>query len=182
MKTLVLIAVLSFGVIYVSAEDRQYNIKKAVIGNGGTIAATSPGGTYKISSTLGQVATERKDGGSYHEGFWTKIVPFDPGSVEVVDPSEGGISNYPNPLSTTTTIAYTLPTEGQVTLRIYDINGQLVSVLVDEFQGAGEKTATWDAKDATGADVASGSYLYEVQVIPSSGKGISLRNIMVVSK
>ena len=53
--------------------------------------------------------------------------------------------NYPNPFNPTTTIAYSLPKDSQVTLSIYNVSGQIGHVLKDEHQPAGNYTATWDA-------------------------------------
>ena len=55
------------------------------------------------------------------------------------------LGNYPNPFNPSTTIKYTLPQDSQVTLSIYNISGQRVSVLIDKIQPAGNYTATWDA-------------------------------------
>ncbi len=48
--------------------------------------------------------------------------------------------NYPNPFSSTTTIAYQLPYDGEVSLRVYDWAGRPVQVLVNEWQKAGRHT------------------------------------------
>ena len=60
-------------------------------------------------------------------------------------------------------IAYALPTDCQVTLSVYNILGQKVRVLVDEYQSAGNKSVKWDGKDEQGQDVTSGVYFYRIQ-------------------
>jgi hypothetical protein len=72
-------------------------------------------------------------------------------------------SNYPNPFNATTTIRYSLPTNSHVQLVVYNILGQKVRTLVDEEQQAGQHTATWDGRNQSGNQVASGVYFYRIQ-------------------
>jgi hypothetical protein len=65
--------------------------------------------------------------------------------------------NYPNPFNPTTQISYGLPTDGHVRLEIYNLLGQKVATLVDEYQRAGLKTLDWNA-----ADLASGVYFFRL--------------------
>ena len=70
--------------------------------------------------------------------------------------------NYPNPFNPETTIRYELKESGPVSLRIYDITGQLVRELVADEQLAGHHQAVWDGRNASGQSVATGAYLYEL--------------------
>ena len=69
-----------------------------------------------------------------------------------------------NPFNPATVIGYQLPEAGRVRLAIYNLLGQEVRVLVDERMEAGSFGATWDGTDALGRRVASGVYLYRIQV------------------
>jgi hypothetical protein len=72
--------------------------------------------------------------------------------------------NYPNPFNPSTKIEYVLPIDKKVTLRIYNIMGQVVRTLVDaEQQIAGRHTVTWDGTNQNGARVASGVYIYSLE-------------------
>ena len=53
--------------------------------------------------------------------------------------------NYPNPFNPVTAIEYTLPQSGDVSLIVYNLLGQEVVRLVDDFQQAGYNKITWDA-------------------------------------
>ena len=55
------------------------------------------------------------------------------------------LTPYPNPFNPSTVISYTLRNSGPVRLTVYNVTGQLVSVLKDEYQQAGAHSLTWDA-------------------------------------
>jgi flagellar hook assembly protein FlgD len=49
-----------------------------------------------------------------------------------------------------------------VTLRIYNMLGQLVRTVVDDFQSEGYYEAVWDGRNELGSTVASGIYIYRM--------------------
>ncbi|HWF45160.1 MAG TPA: FlgD immunoglobulin-like domain containing protein, partial [Candidatus Kapabacteria bacterium] len=70
--------------------------------------------------------------------------------------------NYPNPFTPvngSTDMSYTVPTEGQVSLVIYNQLGNVVRTLVDGNVDAGVHPARWDGKDDGGNEVVSGTYI-----------------------
>ncbi|HOI29456.1 MAG TPA: FlgD immunoglobulin-like domain containing protein [Melioribacteraceae bacterium] len=71
-------------------------------------------------------------------------------------------NNYPNPFNPSTRIVFEIPKNEVVSLRIYDINGQLVRSLADEDLPAGRHERLWDGKDNTGNIAASGIYIYRL--------------------
>lgn len=70
--------------------------------------------------------------------------------------------NYPNPFNPETTIKFDLAGETSVSLRIYDLTGQVVRTLVSESLPAGSYTELWDGRNEAGAKVGSGVYFYEL--------------------
>ncbi len=66
--------------------------------------------------------------------------------------------NYPNPFNPTTTIKFSVPAPAPVSLKVYDLMGREVAVLVDEIKPAGEFAIEFDA-----AALASGIYFYELK-------------------
>jgi hypothetical protein len=67
--------------------------------------------------------------------------------------------NYPNPFNPSTILSYNLKTDAFVKLTIYNLVGQVVQVVVDEYQAAGYKELTFDANE-----LPAGIYLYKLQV------------------
>ncbi|MBN1481544.1 T9SS type A sorting domain-containing protein [candidate division KSB1 bacterium] len=70
--------------------------------------------------------------------------------------------NYPNPFNPMTVIEYDIAKAEQVSIKIYDIRGRLVRVLVDMNQPAGRYKVTWDATDAQSLKMPSGIYFYSI--------------------
>ena len=71
--------------------------------------------------------------------------------------------NYPNPFNPKTTITYQLPNSADVSLKIYNINGQLVRTLVKDNLESGTYSILWDGNDDSGKTLASGIYLYKLE-------------------
>jgi len=73
---------------------------------------------------------------------------------------------YPSPFNPRTTILYQLPVDSKVSLKIYNLLGQVVAVLSDETQQAGFRSATW-----TATAVASGIYFYRLEAVSLTEPG-----------
>ena len=70
--------------------------------------------------------------------------------------------NYPNPFNPETTIEYKLSNQSDVRLSIYNLSGQTVSVLKNEFQSAGSYQIQWNGRNDSGEMVPSGVYSLEL--------------------
>jgi photosystem II stability/assembly factor-like uncharacterized protein len=79
--------------------------------------------------------------------------------------------NYPNPFNPATRIHYSLPTSNQVTLRVYNIAGQVVATLVNERQVAGAHEVTYEAHE-----LPAGLYFYRL----SSGSLGQTRKMLLI--
>lgn len=77
---------------------------------------------------------------------------------------EESATTFPNPFNPEVVIRYTVPESCRVRVRVYNTAGQLVRTLVDDHVAAGSKRITWRGMDDAGATVASGMYLYTVEV------------------
>lgn len=112
----------------------------------------SPHGGTKFQYRLKQIDTNNK----YR--YSTTI------NVELGNPSQFEVKqNFPNPFNPSTIIEYLIPNAGNVDVNIYDISGQLVKILENNFQNAGSYKVSWDSKNNDGQNVASGIYLFQVK-------------------
>lgn len=86
------------------------------------------------------------------------------------------LQNIPNPFNPTTVIAYDVPSASHVSLRIYDVSGQLVRTLVDEHRPAGHHTVRWDGTTTRGTQAATGVYFYRM----TAGSFTSTRKMVLL--
>lgn len=86
-------------------------------------------------------------------------------SVVAVLPGEMRLwQNYPNPFNSSTMIRFAVPQAGQVELAIFNLTGQRLAVREVEALQAGVYEVHWDGRDDNGHAVASGLYIYQLQV------------------
>jgi len=95
-------------------------------------------------------------------------VTYSKNIVEITIPAADYMlySNYPNPFNASTQIAYSLPASGFLTLKVYDMLGREVKTLVNSTQQSTKQpvNVSWDGTDNNGAPVASGNYMYKMEV------------------
>nr|MBP7459648.1 T9SS type A sorting domain-containing protein [Candidatus Delongbacteria bacterium] len=72
-------------------------------------------------------------------------------------------SNYPNPFNPTTELSFSLAQAGTVQLEIYDIVGQKVKTLVNDYKSVGTYRLSWNGLDDSGNKVSSGVYFYRLK-------------------
>ena len=100
------------------------------------------------------------------------------GNEEELSPSVGNLqlANYPNPFNPSTTISYSVPSNGDVSLNIYNAKGQWINTLVSEHKNKGNYQVVWQGKDSNGNSVASGLYLTR---LVSGGKSLSNKMLLL---
>jgi photosystem II stability/assembly factor-like uncharacterized protein len=84
--------------------------------------------------------------------------------------------NYPNPFNPETKISFTIPKAGDVTIKIYDVQGREVTTLVNASMNAGTHEVLWNGTNASGARVASGMYVYTMK---SQGTVLSKKMVLM---
>jgi hypothetical protein len=140
--------------------EAQYKVPHKVIGTGG-IAVNN--GSYRLNGTVGQPGMGVIHNPSYINkiGFWYQTGGFTSG----VEPTSDGLpteyrlhQNYPNPFNPSTTIEFALPKPAFVTLKVYNLLGEEVAILIAEKRTAGIQKLNWDANG-----LASGVYLYRLE-------------------
>lgn len=86
-----------------------------------------------------------------------------PSLVAAALPASFSVRVYPNPFNPSTQIYFHLPSEGVVTVQVYDVNGRIVRELSRGFRKAGDHSVTWDGHNELGRTVASGMYFTHVR-------------------
>jgi flagellar hook assembly protein FlgD len=84
--------------------------------------------------------------------------------------------NYPNPFNPVTTISFTLPKRAYVNLAVYNVEGKLMRVLVDEMLDSGLKEIPWDGRDSKGIEASSGVYFYRLE----TGKKVLTKKMVLL--
>jgi C1A family cysteine protease len=85
------------------------------------------------------------------------------GGENDVQPEDFALAqNYPNPFNPTTTIEYTHAQSGKVTIKVFDVLGQQVKILVNENQESGTHRVTWDGTNNLSQKASSGVYIYQM--------------------
>jgi len=144
--------------------------------------------------------TVRMHNSEYERGIWTaeiyssnaktyssngsfKIMNEAMGIMEQSNPLNRDVFNYPNPFNPDielTTIHYILKKTTEVTLKIYDTNGKLVCILMNEVPELNntEHVISWNGKNEKGIPVATGLYFYVIKTTDNerlTGKIMVLR-------
>jgi flagellar hook assembly protein FlgD len=92
------------------------------------------------------------------------------------------VSNYPNPFdsrSQNTTIVYNAGYNSDVTVKIYDLFGNLVREY-NQVKTNGENQIEWDGTDSDGSKVAKGGYICAIEILNGMSKSIATRKIGVI--
>jgi hypothetical protein len=153
------------------------------------IAPNAPAQVIKIDSVLHQeiisgITIWTRVEASDPQGATTLLPGFQAGNIVVAVPTDvnetkgDGLptefaltQNYPNPFNPSTVIDYALPTAGDVKLEVFNLLGQRVVTLVDQYQSAGNYSATFEANDQP-----SGVYFYRLEY---SGGSLTRKMILI---
>lgn len=90
--------------------------------------------------------------------------PGDPGRLRQLAQAFCLLGNHPNPFNASTTIRYELAEPGLVDLKVFDLQGREVAVLMQGRQEAGVHSLQWDGRSTSGERAASGAYLSRLVV------------------
>ncbi len=86
------------------------------------------------------------------------------------------MQNYPNPFNPSTQIEYSIPKASFVTLKVYNMLGQLVKTLVNNYTNAGIHTVQWNGDNENGSNAVSGVYIYKI----TAGDNVQVKKMMLV--
>lgn len=105
----------------------------------------------------------------YGNGQWSEAWRFRTVAATGIEdeellPTEFALEqNFPNPFNPSTTIRFRIPEAGLATLKIYNILGQEVAVLVEEYMNPGTYNVEFNTKSILNKD-SSGIYIYRLRV------------------
>jgi hypothetical protein len=139
----------------------QHQIKSGVLANGGTSVNNE---INRVIGTIGQPMIGRKNNQTHivRAGFWEQTSSFITNVISVDEkilPKEFYLyQNYPNPFNPSTKISWQSPVGSRQTLKVYDVLGNEVATLVDEYKPAGNYEVNFNA-----ANLSSGIYLYTMK-------------------
>ncbi len=85
-------------------------------------------------------------------------------------------NNYPNPFNPETTINYEIKEAGIVCIEVFNIKGQIVKTLVNEYLTADNYSIVWNGTNANNESVSSGVYFYKMK----SGTYISAKKMILM--
>jgi hypothetical protein len=119
---------------------------------------------------------------------WTSRQGFDPNSAEI---PQGGtptsttelasedvsLKNFPNPFSRITYITFMAPVAGNYILDVYDMEGRMIAILLNEALPSGRQSMEWEGTNAEGQQVSSGMYFYKLQL---EGNLIGVNKLLIV--
>jgi hypothetical protein len=122
--------------------------------------------SVSVSDSVVHVAwTDTRDGN--YEIYYKRNPTGNIVGVKIISseiPEEFSLSqNYPNPFNPGTNIKFTIPKSGLVTLKVYDVLGNEIATLVDEYKPVGSYEVKFDVGQDSSPDMASGIYFYKLQ-------------------
>jgi hypothetical protein len=117
-------------------------------------------------------------------GYDLYRIDFDVDNEIVITPVKTNLKNYPNPFSNSansrnsgTNISFTIEKRSDVEISVYNSKGQKVRTLTKENYDAGEHSVFWNGKNESNKKVASGVYLYRMNV---DGRVVQTNKCLVV--
>ena len=119
---------------------------------------------------------------NFYKTLWFGVETYGNGDPTAVNngnklPAEFKLEqNYPNPFNPSTVINYQLPVYERVELKIFDVLGREVSILVNEEKAPGKYEVQWNGTDSSGNFVSSGIYFYRL----TAGKFAEIKKMVLI--
>jgi hypothetical protein len=142
----------------IKTQDGQYSVwKEVAFVNGSGNSNNRINYTYtdkKLISGAYQYRLKQID----YNGNYEYHAPANNSDVIIGKPGSFDVSqNYPNPSNPNSKIDFSMPFDGKVSIKVYDILGKEVASLINEFKPADFYTVEFD-----GTNIASGTYFYRI--------------------
>lgn len=145
--------------------EAQYLSGGNVIWGSALAGLDSDGDGFTNGWELGDPDGNWTSGSIGNQAFVTN--PGDASSLDIADETKINQfileQNSPNPFNPTTTISYQLPIDSKVILTIFDINGNKIKELINDYHSAGHRSVSWNGTNNNGQSVSGGVYIYTLQ-------------------
>jgi hypothetical protein len=130
-----------------------------LLGNGHYLV-TNAAGVHEIDSSSGALIRTISTAANFqYVSYYNPDLLVSAGNNNGKVPTEFALyPNYPNPFNPVTNIGFRIADFGLVTIKIYDITGKEISILINEELNAGEYNSEWNA-----SGYSSGIYFYEMK-------------------
>ncbi len=92
---------------------------------------------------------------------------YQPNSDQDISKPDLALSCYPNPFNPELTVSYSIPQNADVEIAVYNIKGQKVRSLQNEYRDAGDHQVVWDGRNESGQSASSGLYFVRISCGPS---------------
>ena len=151
------------------------NVNNIFVGTDLGVFSTADGGSSWVQDNAGLANVSVADldyrssdnkifAATHGRGMFSTTIVTSVKELEVNLPGDFELSqNYPNPFNPSTKFRYALPEGRNVKVIVYDLNGRRVAELVNNYQNAGTYEVTWNGKNDSGIQVASGTYIYSIE-------------------
>ena len=80
----------------------------------------------------------------------------------ILSSSKDFIGTYPNPFNPSTKINYSLSESGNITIDVFNLKGEFVTCLVNEYKQNGNYSLVWNGRDYNGKEIPSGTYIIKL--------------------
>ena len=145
----------------------------------------SPVDTLNFEQQESNISYGRFPDGSENWYAFTMPTPGEANSVTAIDDKlfSGQLpdnyvleQNYPNPFNPKTHISYRIPVKTKLTIKIYNLRGEEIKTVVNDYKNAGSYLVQWNGSDNNGSPVASGIYLCRIK----AGEYSEVRKMLLV--
>jgi hypothetical protein len=126
------------------------------------VVAIAGNGTFDAAQPIAYVTMKESGVTQISDVRFNDVVM--PGhTINMVESTESGISVYPNPVSSSMSLALNVAQAGNIDVRVYNSYGKLIAVIANQNVIPGTFSATWDGNDMNGNAVVAGTYMVRVE-------------------
>ena len=115
--------------------------------------------SVKVTDGIDTLFAGGEDDSIRYFTFSTTQLGLDPSNIPI---NYSLKQNYPNPFNPFTTIVYQIEKSEFVNISIFDLAGNKIKSILNQYVSSGLGFATWDGKNEIGQNVSGGIYLYSI--------------------